>query len=243
MSGRVTIARYYAAHEAHLAQMQLESHGIEAFVLGATGEALMQLYDSAPRVALEVRAADADAARNVLAHRAIDEAGGSPYRDVEHVDHHDEFAPAAPEVAASWEHEVRADEGAARAFRGAVLGFFFCPGLFHLYVLWQLRALDTSALSPRGRRSLRWARILSVATLGGIALLAGVRYAEARHERAESERARAAAAKAFASCVEACASRRSETSLFLNAPKPRACSDECSFSSKSLVDVSAVDGR
>jgi hypothetical protein len=63
---------------------------------------------------------------------------------------------------------AEADAAARRAFNAAVVGFGFCPGVFHLYSLALVFGLDRSVLSERGRRKRTWALALDALALAAI---------------------------------------------------------------------------
>lgn len=174
MGERVTIARFYAAHEAHLVQMKLDAHGIPNFVHNAMGAAMIGLSNAAATVSIEIDSDDLERARAVL--DAPDpEDSVDPYRDPGALEVHDELAVASKKVDAAWKAEAAIDRTAARAFRGAVLGLFFCPGILHVYTLFHLRGFDNANASARGRRHAKWARALSYFALAMLAFV-GWRY-------------------------------------------------------------------
>ncbi len=175
---RVTIARYYTVHEAELARMKLEAHGIDSVVHGGTN-AMMSFYQAAPTVVLEVAVRDVERATPILAEGgeksdADEDRAKMPYREAT-VDEQDELQAKSKNEEAAWKREASGDADAARAFRGAVLGLLFCPGPMHAYVLWQLRNFDAGQAGPKGRRQAIIARIICFAAFA--LLLFAWRYA------------------------------------------------------------------
>ena len=82
------------------------------------------------------------------------------------------------EAADESDAEFPGDADATRALRAAILGFFACPPLLHLYSAWVLLRMDSSsgALSPWGRRKyyLAWAIDLVVVAAACLLLREGV---------------------------------------------------------------------
>lgn len=153
MDGEVKVGAYHTPHEAELAAMHLRSRGIDARVENAVLVGMNPLWDTAlGGVRLMVPEHQAKRAQRVLAKFDAEPEN----REEPPESSRPEDDPRSPTDAG--------DAVAARAFRAAILGIFFCPVGFHVYALW-LAANAGETLSARGLRMRLWARLVSAVVI------------------------------------------------------------------------------
>lgn len=139
----VTLRRYVSTIEAEADRAALEAAGLEARLLDVGTAAIIPHGGGPLGVRLQVRESDLARATEIL---------DAPEADESERGAHPELRKAAKEDVA-WRRQVDADDGAARAFRTALISSFVCPGIGHLYAAWLLASVWPArrALSKSGR--------------------------------------------------------------------------------------------
>jgi len=142
----VTLATFPNSIEANLAKDALAAEGIHAYVDGDDAGSVLGMMTSSLGLRLRIRREDLKAARQVLGEiepvDVPDDAVGEAFVDVNE-------SPATPDDP---DRLTRREEDADRAFRSAIIGFFFCP--LQVYTLWLLARVYFSdeRLGPKQRR-------------------------------------------------------------------------------------------
>ena len=134
----------------------LRSEGIRVRVADAQAIGVQPLWSNTlGGVKLYVSAADAGRVEEIV-------------RDLESSTKSDGEASDAGDDEPSVPGRAEADAAARRAFNAAVVGFGFCPGIFHLYSLSLALQLDRSVLSEGAQRKRTWALVLDALALAAI---------------------------------------------------------------------------
>jgi hypothetical protein len=158
MGELVEVASYTLTGEAHAAASALEGAGILVHRRNAALVGLLpHMANAFGGIGLCVPAVDADRARRIL---------GAPALALVPDDDAEERDDAAEEPA----DDSRRAAPARRAWRAAVIGLVFFPGVLHLVSLYHLvrYAGSPGPASARTRRQARWALIVNLAVAAAI---------------------------------------------------------------------------
>lgn len=151
MDDEEMIRRFDAPHEAELAAAYLREQGFSARIDNDVLTAMNPLWSTAlGGIRLYVPKRDASSALAAL-------------EEMEKVviSEQEETASGA-----------RADDDTARrAASAAMVGLFFCPGVFHVWALMLVSRLDVANLSAKGRRHRQVAQALSLVVLSLVVFL------------------------------------------------------------------------
>lgn len=168
----VTVATYWNAAEAELARAVLEGEGIHACLEGeATARWMWYWANALGGIKVQVPASEAQRAREILQRKPpADSKRGAPQRcgecgaEVEPgfdtcwscgaeipVPEDTSEAAAAPSKADDESEDAEemlegADAALVRAFRAAIIGTLFCPGLLHAYSIYWLLHVEPAEI-------------------------------------------------------------------------------------------------
>jgi hypothetical protein len=146
MDGEVVVSRFQAPYEAELAANYLREHGLVVRVDNDVLQGMNPLWGMAlGGVRVYVTEADSERAKKLL-------------KDLEHEPFEQEAEPVKT--------TRPFDDAARRALAAAVIGTFLLPVVAQVYSLVIAVRLESSALSPQGRRHRALALIVDVLVLG-----------------------------------------------------------------------------
>jgi hypothetical protein len=151
----VTIATFANSFQANLAKGELQEEGIHSVVAGDDPGGTLAFMTSSIGVKLCVRREDVKAARQALAETDGENLAAEQEAEIEESALSDEINPPADDK----QSLTRREQEAVRAFRSAILGFFFFP--LQIYTVWLLLRVFFSdeRLEPQHRR---WAWIAAI---------------------------------------------------------------------------------
>jgi hypothetical protein len=164
----VTVATFWKPIEAHLAQVHLQSAGIESVLQNENSISMnwLEFANISKGVQLQVRASNVDRAREVLSRKGESEDSVAVDEDPAPAEWENE-PPDPPELPLNEREQL-----AERAWKAAVFGIIFWPLEFYATYQLGLVLLRSSELRRSVRQRLNYAIALNSLMIGGMIVVA-----------------------------------------------------------------------